>query len=71
MGTGTICSNLSISTTTSNHGSTDARVPLDSALLVQALDVDCGLPEQRKKRVARIKIRWIIITAVATKLTRW
>jgi hypothetical protein len=68
MGIGTIYPNFSIATKTSNHGSTNARVFLDSALLVRALDINCGLPEQRKKRVACIKIRWIIITAVATKL---
>jgi hypothetical protein len=70
MGTGTIYSNLSISTTKWNHGSTDARVPLDSALLVQALGVDCGLLEQRKKRVASIRIRWTTTTAVTAKLMR-
>jgi hypothetical protein len=70
MGIGTIYPNFSITTKKSNHGSTNARVFLDSALLVRALDMNCRLPEQRKKRVARIKIRWIIITAVATKLMR-
>jgi hypothetical protein len=67
MGTCTICSNLSVATATSNYGSTDARVPLDSALVRRTLDVGCRLLEQRKKRVASIKIRWIVTTAVTAK----
>jgi hypothetical protein len=70
MGIGTIYPNFSIATKTSNHGSMNARISLDSALLVRTLDVDCGLPEQRRKWIARIKIGWIIITTVATKLMR-
>jgi hypothetical protein len=49
MGIGTIYPNFSIATKTLNHGSTNASISLDSALLVRTLDVECGLPEQRKK----------------------